>query len=294
MDVRLLKFFISVYEQKNLTRAAKECFVSQPNISNGIKQLEEELGKELFVRHKRGVEIKPEAHYLYPRAKRLVSEVSSLSNTFKEKEFINKITIGITESLPQEYKQQFFRKVSRLVDSLEWDVRGIHRDCELNLLVREWKFDEDLFLPLWKENYVLCIPNEHHLIKKDEITLKDLENETFIHCPTCEAHQQFLSILNYDTSKMITIAHCSTKTETLSFLMAGLGITFLPEYFVDGWYGFEIKPFTGPQYFREVGLSYSAKSLKNIAIARVIDYFSKNKLSGNSFSNFGKYYKDLN
>ena len=48
MDIRLLKFFIAVYEQKNLTRAAQQCFVSQPNISNGIKQLEDELGKNPF------------------------------------------------------------------------------------------------------------------------------------------------------------------------------------------------------------------------------------------------------
>ena len=203
MDGRLLKFFIAVYEQKNLTRAAKQCFVSQPNIYNGIKQLEEELGQVLFERHKKGVELKTEAHYLYPIAKRLVGELNSLNSIFNEQEFKNKIKIGVADGLPQEHKQQFFRTVSDLCESIAWTTNGIGRENEINLLVREWKNEEDLFLPLWKEDYVLCIPNGHHLLNKEVVTLKDLEKETFIHCPPCEAHQQCLSILNNETNKIL-------------------------------------------------------------------------------------------
>lgn len=54
MDLRLLKSFFAVYEEKNITLAAERCFVSQPSISNAIKQLEEELNTSLFVRHKKG------------------------------------------------------------------------------------------------------------------------------------------------------------------------------------------------------------------------------------------------
>ncbi len=292
MDTRLLKFFIAVYEQKNLTRAAEQCFVSQPNISNGIKQLEEELQQQLFVRHKRGVEINTEAHQLYPKAKRILGEITSLSSTFKKKDFNHKITIGVTESLPQEHKQQFFRTAASLSDSVTWDIRGINRDCEVNLLVREWKYEDELFLPLWKEDYVLCIPDGHHLLSKKMIDINiDLANEKFIHCPPCEAHQQCLSILNNSENAMTTIGNCSTKTETLTLLMAGLGVTFLPESFIDGWYGFETRPYSGPKYYREIGLSYARKSLKNKAIARIIEYFSKNPLKVKRFNEFGYYTK---
>jgi len=291
MDARLLKFFIAVYEEKNLTRASERCFVSQPNISNGIKQLEEELGQTLFERHKKGVELKTEAHYLYPIAKRLVGELKSLDGIFKNKEFKNKIQIGIAESLPQEHKQQFFRTASDLCDSVEWTTKDIGRENEINLLVREWKNEEDLFLPLWQEDYVLCIPNGHHLLNKDIIDLKDLETENFIHCLPCEAHKQCLSILNTETNKMLTVANCSSKTETLTMVMAGLGVTFLPEAFVDGWYGFEVKKYNGPRYYREVGLAYPRKSLQNPAIAKIVNYFSKNELKTDKFDDFGYYLK---
>ena len=279
MDTRLLNFFVAVYEQKNLTRAAEQCFVSQPNISNGIKQLEEDLNKTLFIRHKRGVELTPEAHHLYPIAKRLLSELSNLKTIFKQEKFKNKVKIGITESLPQQYKQQFFKTVNSLSGSIEWDIQTIDRNCELNMLVREWKYDDELFLPLWKEDYVLCIPDGHHLLNKSIIDLKtDLKDVHFIHCPPCEAHKQCISIVSAEHTNMITVANCSTKTETLTILMAGVGITFLPQHFADGWYGFETRSYSGPRYYREVGLSYSRKSLNNPAVANIITHFSKHGL----------------
>jgi DNA-binding transcriptional LysR family regulator len=274
MDARLLRFFVAVYEEQNLSRAAEKCFVSQPNISNGLKQLEEALGKELFTRHKRGVEIKEDAHYLYPIAKRLLGELNAIPEMFKEGEFKSKIIIGIADSLPQQFKSEFFRKASEILGDVEWDVRPISRDCEINLLIREWKFEEHLFLPLGKENYVLCVPDNNPLAEKEIIEIGDLSGEPFIHCPPCEAHQQSLAILNNSGEKWNTVANCQSKNEVLTLLMSGLGITFLPEHFVSDWKGFKVKAYNGPKNFREIGLSYARKSLKNQKVAALVDHLS--------------------
>lgn len=53
VDLRLLRFFIAIYEENNITAAATRCYVSQPSLSAGLKQLEEELGGTLFERSKR-------------------------------------------------------------------------------------------------------------------------------------------------------------------------------------------------------------------------------------------------
>ncbi|WP_281613858.1 LysR family transcriptional regulator [Flammeovirga sp. SubArs3] len=274
MDERLLRFFVAVYEEKNLSRAAEKCFVSQPNISNGIKTLEELLNKELFIRHKKGVTVKEEGHLLYPIAKRILGELNALPEMFQKSEFTQKVVIGVADSLPQELKKQFFRKITEEVSNIEWDIRPMDRSCEINLLVREWKFEEHLFLPLWKEDYVLCIPDNHPLCEKELIEITDLEGVPFIHCPPCEAHQQSLSILNDLGGKWKTVANCATKNDVLTLLIAGLGITFLPESFVKEWDGFQIKSYNGPMSYREVGLSYPKDSLSNPAIASIISIFS--------------------
>ncbi|NIJ46303.1 DNA-binding transcriptional LysR family regulator [Wenyingzhuangia heitensis] len=277
MDERLLRFFVAVYEEKNLTRAAEKCFVSQPNISNGLKQLEVVIGKELFIRNKRGVEIKEDAHYLYPIAKRILGELNAIPEMFKDENFKPKIIIGIADSLPQYFKNDFFKKATQVLGAVEWDVRPIGHECDINLLIREWKFEEHLFLPLIKEDYVLCIPENHPLAQKNLIEIKDLSGEPFIHCPPCEAHQQSLSILNNSGLKWNSVANCQSKNEVLTLLMSGLGITFLPELFVKDWEGFKVKKHDGPTNFREIGLSYAPKSLENSKISELIDCFSKDK-----------------
>lgn len=275
MDERLLRFFVAVYEEKNLSRAAEKCFVSQPNISNGIKQLEDIISKPLFIRHKRGVELKEDAHYLYPIAKRILGELQAIPDIFKEGNLKQKVIVGIADSISQYYKSTFFAELSSLIPNLEWDLRPMAQECEINILVREWKYEAHLFLPLWKENYVLCIPNNHPLAAKQLIELNDLKNQPFIHCPPCEAHQQSLSILNITGDKWNTVANCATKTDVLTLLMSGLGISFLPEYLVKGADGFVVKPYDGPQYYREIGLSYAKESLSNPAVKQIIEYYSK-------------------
>ena len=55
MDIRELRYFAAVFSERNLTAAAKRCFISQPSISAAITNLEAELGTTLFIRHKKGM-----------------------------------------------------------------------------------------------------------------------------------------------------------------------------------------------------------------------------------------------
>jgi len=51
MDTRTLRYFITVYEELNLSAAAQRCSISQPSISAAVQQLETELDRQLFIRH---------------------------------------------------------------------------------------------------------------------------------------------------------------------------------------------------------------------------------------------------
>jgi hypothetical protein len=53
MDIRELRYFNAVFRERNLTAAARRCFISQPSISAAIANLEAELGTTLFIRHKK-------------------------------------------------------------------------------------------------------------------------------------------------------------------------------------------------------------------------------------------------
>ena len=59
METNQVRYFLALCEEKNFTRAAKRCGVSQPSVSNAIMRLEEEIGGDLFHRTKNGVKLSP-------------------------------------------------------------------------------------------------------------------------------------------------------------------------------------------------------------------------------------------
>ncbi len=77
-NYNLLKIFVCVAEQGNITKASEKLFISQPAITKSIKQLESEMGGELFVRKNKGVVLTQEGKYIYNKVVRILAELDNL------------------------------------------------------------------------------------------------------------------------------------------------------------------------------------------------------------------------
>ena len=75
MDIRVLKYFLAVAREENITRAAESLHIAQPSLSKQILNLEQELGKQLLIRGKRKVTLTEEGLLLRKRAEDIVSLV---------------------------------------------------------------------------------------------------------------------------------------------------------------------------------------------------------------------------
>lgn len=64
MDIRVLRYFLAVAREENITRAAQSLHIAQPSLSKQILELEAELGKKLFIRGKRKVTLTEEGLFL--------------------------------------------------------------------------------------------------------------------------------------------------------------------------------------------------------------------------------------
>ena len=73
MELRLLNYFATLAEELHFSRAAKRLSISQPPLSVAIKQLEEEIGAQLFERTSKGVRLTPAGEHLLPRARQLLT-----------------------------------------------------------------------------------------------------------------------------------------------------------------------------------------------------------------------------
>ncbi|QIE23975.1 HTH-type transcriptional regulator CatM [Caballeronia sp. SBC1] len=77
MDLKQLRYFLSIVESGSITRAAETLCIAQPALSLHIKNLEEELGVRLFSRSVQGVKVTPSGELLYRHAKGLVRQADN-------------------------------------------------------------------------------------------------------------------------------------------------------------------------------------------------------------------------
>lgn len=113
MDIRVLRHFIMIAREENITHAADRLHISQPSLSKQMKELEEELGKTLFIRGKRKVSLTEDGVLLFKRAQEVIELFDKMEKEIKlEHEITGEINIGgaptkdilnIASFLRQEY-----------------------------------------------------------------------------------------------------------------------------------------------------------------------------------------------
>ncbi|MDH6130803.1 DNA-binding transcriptional LysR family regulator [Kitasatospora sp. MAA4] len=92
---RELRYFVAVAEELHFTRAAERLYVSQPALSKQIRALEQQLGAELFVRDKRGVELSPAGEVLLPYARRVLEVWTEASDALARAEAARRVRLVV-------------------------------------------------------------------------------------------------------------------------------------------------------------------------------------------------------
>ncbi|WP_347920570.1 LysR family transcriptional regulator [Pediococcus acidilactici] len=99
MDIRVLRYFVTIAQELNMSRAAELLNVSQPALSRQIADLEDELGVKLFRREHRHLALTQEGHYLLGRAQQIVGLVNKTTYYLQKQDVISgTIEIGAGES----------------------------------------------------------------------------------------------------------------------------------------------------------------------------------------------------
>lgn len=121
MELRVLRYFLAVAREGNITGAANFLHLTQPTLSRQIRELEEELGQQLLIRKSHRVELTPEGMLLRKRAEEIIamvdkteSEFTSLSNSIS-----GDIYIGSGET-------RAIREIAEIIRELRGDYPGIH------------------------------------------------------------------------------------------------------------------------------------------------------------------------
>ena len=115
MEIRVLRYFLEIAREGNMTRAAEYLHVSQPTLSKQMKELEAELGKKLFRRGSNSVSLTSEGMLLRKRAEDILEMVDKTTDEFQSLNDITggEIRIGCAESYQVKYLAQSIRTLKR-------------------------------------------------------------------------------------------------------------------------------------------------------------------------------------
>ena len=132
MELRHLRYFVAVAEELNLTRAAENLFIAQPPLTRAIKQLEEEIGVELFLRKPRGLELTSGGEYFLEQARQVLHKVEATGEDTRRIAQHRKIvfSIGFVPSV-------FYGQLPLM-------VRRLRRNKNLEIILHELKTREQV------------------------------------------------------------------------------------------------------------------------------------------------------
>jgi DNA-binding transcriptional LysR family regulator len=192
MDLRRLRYFVAVAEELSFSRAAQRLRISQPPLSNQIKQLEEELGVQLFKRSSRGVRITDAGEVLLADARRIFVQLEQTTRIVQRVGHgeVGRLTLGFVPSASNEMLPSILRTFRHRYPEVELFLREMRPDRVVQRLHDQQIDAGFLYLSLddaslnvecvSREPLVLALPESHRLASKPRIALQALTEEPFI------------------------------------------------------------------------------------------------------------------
>ncbi len=175
INFELYRVFYTVASKGNITKASKELNISQPAISKSIKNLEDQLGGQLFVRTKRGVVLTEEGKEFYRYIEQAMEYIQNAENKFTELIHLETgcIKIGISTTLTKQFLLPFLEEFHQCYPKIGIQLIT-NTPSELLFKLRNGLIDI-VILNLNDKNY----GNDIHIIKCKKITNCFVANQSF-------------------------------------------------------------------------------------------------------------------
>ena len=241
MEMHQLRYMVAVARTGNFSRAAEQCRVAQPSLSQQIMKLEEELGERLFDRLKRETKLTPAGDAFLRRAVRILEEVDAAKREATDAKALpcGVVTMGVLPTIAPYLLPKILTAFTDKFPSVEIVIQ---EDTTARLLRHLHAYEIDFALAslpiqnerlavraLFSEELLLALPPGHPLARKRTVGVADLEGERLIvmQAGHCLGDQVLRFCDRRDLHPKISFR--SAQLETIQALVsAGLGISLIP------------------------------------------------------------------
>lgn len=275
--LRQLQFLIALSDKGSFSRAAEACFVTQPTLSAGIKELEAILGTVLVERGARGASLTPAGEAALERAKRVLTEAEDLVTATQAagQPLSGPFRLGVIPTIAPFLLPQVLPTLRRTFPDLELFLRE-DLTGRLTEALRDRRLDAALIaLPyestiissraIASDEFLFACAPDHPLAKRVPLTAEDLSSEALLLLE--DGHCLRDHVLSACSAGAARSDFAATSLHTLvQMVKSGLGATLLPAMAVKAGLvdrlGLTVKPFDPPIVGREIGIAWRKGSAR--------------------------------
>jgi DNA-binding transcriptional LysR family regulator len=241
MDIKQLRYFIAIAEEKNITAAANRLHMSQPPLSILLKQMEDELGVKLIERNGKSMELTDKGHLLYQRARQFVNSFEEIKNELKDTDEgkkgalnigINTLSVSGFSEMLQSFHHNYPLVSLKIVqnDSIFLAEMIKTRAIEMAFVRLPLEHQDLTYHHLINEPFIFVSNKEVHNISLEEISRMPLI------IPSTEGLGIYNTILEAFTRQKLpltNIAECSDMHVLMELVKGGMGVTIVPKSVFD-------------------------------------------------------------
>ena len=244
MELRHVRYFVAVAEERSFTRAAERLSIAQSPLSQQIRKLERELGVELFLRSTRSVQLTHAGTIFYERARYLLSSSDSAAEATRKAALgeLGQLSLGFTGSATYELLPALVRAFHARNPNVSLELHSEMLTPAQVEALEQHRIDVGVLRPpvnapgvvvevLRDEPLVVLLPVAHPLAGSRSVALESLRDETFVGYPgkpLSTLHSVMLSACQ-QAGFTPRIGQEAAETATLVALVAaGLGVALVP------------------------------------------------------------------
>ncbi|HTP74884.1 MAG TPA: LysR substrate-binding domain-containing protein [Burkholderiaceae bacterium] len=240
LSTRELTAFLTLAEQRNFTRAAALCHLSQPAFSALVRALEDSLGARLFDRTTRSVELTAEGRVLVEPARRLLRDAESALTDVRDHAARRRgrVAIALLPSLAAGWLPPLLAKFHKQYPGIEIDVADVLSDAciervraggaDFALASTRTATPELHTEEFCRDSFHLVCPRDHALARRrGRLELTHLAPYPIVHLARSSSVRQYVEAAIYPM-QLRTMMELDQLSTVAGMVRAGLGITVVP------------------------------------------------------------------
>ena len=243
LELRHFTYFLAVAEELHFRKAAERLYISQPGLSRQIRQMEEIIGAELFVRNKRNVALTTAGEYL---KKELDFILNHIDFTLKQTRLMDaggegEIRVGFLGSAMQSVIPKLLVKVDKEFPGIQFSLEELSNNLQVEAIqkdqldlgfVRLSRVPDGLQLkPVFTDTFSIALPMDYNLNEDNFTSIAQVAKENFILFSSDYSSLYYDTIMSICEDKRFTprVTHKSVHAQTIFKLVeSGLGIAIIP------------------------------------------------------------------